>query len=117
MYSLITHSHLFTLSDVVKEHRARGSPYVPVLGDAGEETPESKVIGHTSDASVALHIDDALEKFSRLSLTSYPDENVKGLATEALRLIKIMEGGYCLPLKLGSDLLKKVYTTSCEHFN
>jgi hypothetical protein len=28
-----------------------------------------------------------------------------------------MEGGYCLPLKLGSDLLKKVYSTSCEHFN
>jgi hypothetical protein len=28
-----------------------------------------------------------------------------------------MEGGYCLPLKLGSDLIKKVCATSSEHFN
>lgn len=70
-----------------------------------------------SNASVALDIDDAIDKFAYLNLTSFPGENVKGLATEALRLIKIMEGGYCLPLRLGSDLLKKVYSTSCEHFN
>jgi hypothetical protein len=28
-----------------------------------------------------------------------------------------MEGGYCLSGKLGSDLLHKVYGTSCEQFN
>lgn len=171
MHSLLTHSHLFTLTDVVKEHRSRAAPHVPIVDDTGVETQESKTAGHSkydafekldcnlsrlavqsiigkvlqddiktryshyddflflpgsvyfmmaleaSNASVALDIDDAIEKFASLSLSSYPGENVKGFATEALRLIKIMEGGYCLPLRLGSDLLKKVYSTSCEHFN
>lgn len=171
MYSLLTHSHLFALSDVLQEHHARSSPHVATLDTEGNETPESQLASHSkydsfekldcslsqlaiqsilgkvlqddiktryshysdflslpggvyfmmalqaSNASVALDIDDAVDKFSRLSLSSYPGENVKALATEALRLIKIMEGGYCLPLKLGSDLLKKVYKTSCEHFN
>jgi hypothetical protein len=171
MQSLLTHPHLFTLEDVIKEHRKRDGDHLPILDDAGNETPESVLSGHSkyddyelmdcslsrlavqsvigralqddiktryshladfdlmpgnvyffmaleaSNASVALDIDDAVEKFASLSLASFPGENVKGLATEALRLIKIMEGGYCLPLKLGSDLLKKVCATSSEHFN
>jgi hypothetical protein len=171
MYSLLTHSHLFTLETVLQEHRSRAGPHVPVYDSSGCETQESlllsrskydayekldsnlsrlgvqSIIGkilqddiktrysHLSDflslpgsvyfmmaleasnASVALDIDDAMDKFNNLSLSSYPGENIKSLATEALRLIKIMEGGYCLPLRLGSDLMKKVYSTSCEHFN
>lgn len=171
MYSLLTHSHLFTLADVIQEHRTRASPHVPILDDVGAETSASKIASHSkydsyerldcnlsrlavqsvigktlqddiktryshlsdfrqfpgnvyfmmvleaSNASVALDIDDALDKFNGLSLTSYPGENIKSFATEALRLIKVMEGGYCLPLRLGSDLLKKVYSTSCEFFN
>jgi hypothetical protein len=171
MYSLLTHSHLFTLADVIQEHRNRASPHVTILDDDGAETSASKIASHSkydsyerldcnlsrlavqsvigktlqddiktryshlsdfrqfpgnvyfmmaleaSNASVALDIDDALDKFNGLSLTSYPGENIKSFATEALRLIKVMEGGYCLPLRLGSDLLKKVYSTSCEHFN
>lgn len=70
-----------------------------------------------SNASVSHDIDDATDKFLALSLSAYPGENVKGLATEALRLIKIMEGGYSLPIRLGSDLLRKVYNTSSESFN
>jgi hypothetical protein len=70
-----------------------------------------------SNASVSLDIDDVAEKFLLLSLSSYPGENIKKLATKALHLIKIMEGRYCLPLRLGSDLLQKVSSTSCEHFN
>jgi hypothetical protein len=171
MVSLLTHSHLFTLNDILQEHKNRASAHVPVLDSQGNETPESVVDGYSkydlyddldcrisrlaveslvgetlqadietryshlsdfatlpgnvyflmtleaSNASVALDIDDASSKFATLSLDSYPGENIKGLATEALRLIKVMEGGYCLPLRLGSDLLKKVCATSCEHFN
>mmetsp|Transcript_15021 Transcript_15021/g.28265 ORF Transcript_15021/g.28265 Transcript_15021/m.28265 type:complete len:2300 (+) Transcript_15021:159-7058(+) len=171
MHSLLSDSHLFTLLDVLADHRSRALPHVPTLGDDGVETPDSvlrmlrgydvyeeydcslsrlavqSIIGKTlqddiktryshlvdfaflpgnvyflmaleaSNASVALDIDGAVSKFNALSLTSFPGENVKGLATEALRLIKIMQGGYCLPLELGSDLLTKVCTTSCERFN
>jgi hypothetical protein len=171
MYSLLTHSHLFTLTDVIQEHRKRSGSHDPECDVSGNETAESvlcqqskydvyeeydcslsrlavqSVLGRSlqddiktryshlkdfaflpgnvyflmaleaSNASVALDIDDAIDKFSNLHLNSFPGENVKGLATEALRLIKIMEGGYCLPLRLGSDLLKKVCSTSCEHFN
>jgi hypothetical protein len=171
IYSLLTHFHLFTLNDVIKEHRDRSAPHVAVLDSAGIETEASlklsfskydkydkldcrlsrlaveSLVGaslqedietryshlddfstlpgnvyflmvlEASNASVALDIDDAAEKFSSLALASFPGENIKGLATEALRLIRIMEGGYCLPGKLGSDLLRKVYGTSCEQFN
>lgn len=172
MVSLLSHSHLFTLKDVIEEHVCRLAPYVPEVDESGEETIESltskyskydlydkldcrisrlaveSIVGSSlqedietryshvddfhalpgnvyfmmaleeaSNASVSLDIDDAVEKFSSLLLASYPGEYVKKLATEALRLIKVMEGGYCLPLRLGSDLLHKVYSTSCEHFN
>jgi len=172
IYSLLTHFHLFTLNDVIQEHRDRSSPHVAVVDLAGTETAESfkvsfskydnkydkldcrlsrlaveSLVGtslqedietryshlddfsalpgnvyflmvlEASNASVALDIDDAAEKFSSLALASFPGENIKGLATEALRLIRIMEGGYCLSGKLGSDLLRKVYGTSCEQFN
>lgn len=171
MVSLLSHSHLFTLKDVLTEHANRLAPHVPITDESGVEMASSvitqyskydsydkldcrisrlaieSIIGSSlqediktryshlndfhalpgsvyfmmaleaSNASVSLDIDDATEKFSSLSLTSYPGENIKKLAIEALRLIKIMEGGYCLPLRLGSDLLRKVSSTSCEHFN
>lgn len=171
MVSLLSHSHLFTLNDVIAEHRRRMKVHSPTFDNSGAETHESLVAGYgtydsydkldcrisrlavesivgtslqedietryshlddfhslpgsvyfmmaleASNASVSLDIDDAADKFASLSLSSYPGENVKSLATEALRLIKVMQGGYCLPLRLGSDLLRKVSSTSCEHFN
>jgi hypothetical protein len=171
MVSLLSHSHLFTLKEVIEEHRSRQESHVPIYDSNGNETVESltaaygkydaydrldcrisrlaveSIIGHSlqedietryshlhdfhslpgnvyfmmaleaSNASVSLDIDDDAEKFNSLALSSYPGENVKGLATEALRLIKVMQGGYYLPLRLGSDLLRKVSSTSCEHFN
>ena len=39
------------------------------------------------------------------------------MANEALRLIKIMQGGYALPVPTGSRFLKKVSATSSEEFN
>jgi hypothetical protein len=39
------------------------------------------------------------------------------MANEALRLIKIMQGGYALPVSTGSRFLKKVSKTSSEEFN
>jgi hypothetical protein len=138
MYSLLTHSHLFTLAAVLQEHQNRVLPHVPAYDSAGTETPESVLLSHSkydsyekldcnlsrlsiqsivgkvlqddiktryshlpdflslpgsvyymmaleaSNASVALDIDDAIDKFSSLSLASYPGENIKNLATEAL---------------------------------
>jgi hypothetical protein len=47
MQSLLTHSHLFTLSDVIKEHRKRDGDHVPTLNDEGDETAESIAVGHS----------------------------------------------------------------------
>ncbi len=71
----------------------------------------------TCNASVFHDIDGAAQVFADLSLDSYPGENVADLSNEALRLIRIMKGGYALPVSTGSRLLQKVARTSCEEFN
>ena len=62
-------------------------------------------------------IDGAATSFNDLTLDSYPGENISDMTTEALRLIKIMAGGYALPVHTGSRLLMKVTKTSSEEFN
>ena len=62
-------------------------------------------------------IEAATKSFCKLTLADYPAENIDNFAIEALRLIKIMQGGYALPFNLGLDLLKKVSTTGCPYFN
>ena len=71
----------------------------------------------TCNASVSHDIDGAAQAFANLSLDNYPGENVADLSNEALRLIRIMKGGYALPVNTGSRLLQKVACTSCEEFN
>ncbi|KAI2512823.1 hypothetical protein MHU86_1612 [Fragilaria crotonensis] len=71
----------------------------------------------TCNASVSHDIDGATTAFGALTLDSYPGENVSDFSTEALRLIKVMQGGYALPVNTGSRLLQKVTRTSCEEFN
>ena len=64
------------------------------------------------NASADQDIEAATITFGKLSLAEYPGENVEHFATEALRLIKIMQGGYALPYMLGTDLLVKVKGTA-----
>jgi hypothetical protein len=71
----------------------------------------------TCNASVSYVIDGAIESFCALTLDNYPGESIAEFATEALRLIKIMQGGYALPINTGSQLLIKVSKTSYEEFN
>ena len=71
----------------------------------------------TCNASVSHDIDGAGVLFSNLKLETYPGENISDFTTEALRLIKIMAGGYALPVHTGSRLLMKVTKTSSEEFN
>ena len=71
----------------------------------------------TCNASVSHDIDGAAAKFAALTLKTYPGENVSDFSNEALRLIKIMQGGYALPVNTGSRLLQKVTGTACEEFN
>jgi hypothetical protein len=71
----------------------------------------------TCNASVSYDIDGATESFYAFTLDNYPGENIAEFATEALRLNKIMQGGYALPINIGSQLLIKVSKTSCEEFN
>ena len=69
------------------------------------------------NASASLDIDGATNKFRDLSLSSFPWENVSDLATTALKLIKIMDGAYAMPVNIGSTLIRKVSTSSCQYFN
>ncbi len=71
----------------------------------------------TCNASVSHDIDGAAQLFADLTLDTYPGENVSDFANESLRLIKIMQGGYALPVNTGSRLLQKLTRTSCEEFN
>ena len=65
----------------------------------------------TCNASVSHNIDGATELYYALTLDNYPGKNISEFATEALRLIKIMQGGYALPVHIGSQLLQKI----CKH--
>ena len=71
----------------------------------------------TCNASVSHDIDGAAKAFEELTLDNYPGENITNLTTEALRLLKIMKGGYAVPVHTGSRLLMKVTKTSSEEFN
>jgi hypothetical protein len=71
----------------------------------------------TCNASVSHDIDGAAQTFADLSLDTYPGENVADLSNEGLRLIRIMKGGYALPVNTGSRRLQKVARTSCKEFN
>jgi hypothetical protein len=51
---------------------------------------------------VSYEIDGATESFYAFTLDNYRGENIAEFATEALRLIKIMQGGYALPINTGS---------------
>lgn len=56
----------------------------------------------TYNASVQRDIAGAQTRYDKLTLDSYPGEDVTKLATEALRLIHILSGPYALPLNLGT---------------
>ena len=71
----------------------------------------------TCNASVSHNIDGAAQAFADLTLDNYPGENIAHLSNEGLCLIRIMNGGYALPVNTGSQLLQKVARTSCEEFN
>jgi hypothetical protein len=71
----------------------------------------------TCNASVSHDIEGATKQFFALTLDAYPGENISDFVTKALCLIKIMQGGYALPINVGSRLLVKVSKTSCEEFN
>ena len=89
--------------------------------DENFETYPGKVIFmmalDTCNASVQRDVARAQAKFDALTLDSYPAEDVTELATEALRLIKVLSGSYALPVNLGTTLIKKVTKTSSEFFN
>ena len=62
-------------------------------------------------------VTSARDYFSNLVLSDYPGQNVGNLITNALKLIKIVQQVYALPVDIGSKILLKVSDTSCAHFN
>ena len=64
-----------------------------------------------------MDVKEAEESFEKLTLKNYAGENVSSLATDALKLIKIMSGSYAMEIPTGSNLLKRVSSTSLDYFN
>ena len=69
------------------------------------------------NASADLDIEAATDALDGLKLSTYPGEDIEGFATEAQRLIRVMQGGYALPYSTGSNLISKVTKTQCAYFN
>ena len=60
------------------------------------------ILDSICNSSADLAIETAIASFISLSLADFHVENIEDFA---LRLIKIMQGGYTLPYSLGSDLI------------
>jgi hypothetical protein len=71
----------------------------------------------TCNASVFHDIEGAKKKLEALDLSSYPGENVTEFASDAQKLIKVMQAGYSMPLNVGSSIVGKMTGTSSEFFN
>ena len=71
----------------------------------------------TCNISLTMDVKEAENSFNELKLSDYSGENISALATDALKLIKIMSGSYALDVRIGSNLLKKVSSTSSDYFN
>ena len=64
-----------------------------------------------------MDVRDAEDSFKALKLSDYAGENISALATDALKLIKVINGSYAMNVGTGSDLLKKISSTSSDYFN
>ena len=62
-------------------------------------------------------ITSAKDSFTNNALSNYPIQHVGNFSTTALKLIKIVQQGYALPVDLGYKLLFKVSDTSSDYFN
>ena len=114
-----------TLSRLVVESLLTSTLYDKILVRYGHRDDFKQLPGsgllmmalEACNASVSHDIDGAMMLFTELTLDHYSGENIADFATEALRLVKIMQGGYALPVHIGSRLLQKICKTSCEEFN
>jgi hypothetical protein len=69
------------------------------------------------NASVSFDIKGAQDKLYGLALNDFPGENLTDFVAKAQKYDKIMQGGYALPIRVGSKLLMKCTKTECEFFN
>ena len=76
------------------------------------------MVMETCHASTAMDVNSASATYDKLTLKSYAGENVRVLATDALRHIKVIQTAYALPATVRSSLLRKeVAETSSTFFN
>ena len=69
------------------------------------------------NTSSSLEISLAPTEFQKLSLNTFPGQNIDDFTTEAQRLVKVISMGYVLPYKTGSTLLSKVNATESNYFD
>ena len=75
------------------------------------------MILETCNISASMDVKGAEDDLNALALSSFPGENISAFATAALKFIKIMNSAYSLPLRTGSNILRKTTKTSSEYFN
>jgi hypothetical protein len=69
------------------------------------------------NASVYFDIEGAQEKLDGLTLNDFPGENLTEFVATTQKYVNIIQGGYALPIHVGSKLLMKCTKTECEFFN
>ena len=70
------------------------------------------------NTSATIDIEGAEDAFKKLTLLSFPGDDVSALATSALKFIKVVDGAYALPPSLlGTQHLLKTSKTSIDIFN
>jgi hypothetical protein len=69
------------------------------------------------NASVSFDIEGAQDKLYGIALNDFPGDNLTDFVATAQKYVKIMQGGYALPIRVGSKLLMKCTKTECEFFN
>jgi hypothetical protein len=69
------------------------------------------------NASVSYDIEGAQDKFEALTLDTFQGEDISALGAEAQKQVKIMQTGYALPIRTGSEFLNKITSTSSERMN
>jgi hypothetical protein len=77
----------------------------------------ASVIARTSTTSQALEACNASVFHDVMTLDSYPCDNTSDFPAEAQKQLKIMNGGYAMPIHTGSEMLKNLTKTSSEFFN
>ena len=94
------------LRDEIRTRYSHVSDFEDLLGNI-----YFMMILETCNILASMDVKGAEAGLNELKLSSFPGKNVSAFATTALKLIKVMNSAYSLPLRTSSELINKVTST------